>query len=63
MERVALDQMLAQHLRSPDAELRAAGRLYPVAHGDDHIEAVEINLAVNNPGALPKDVADVLAQT
>jgi hypothetical protein len=41
VERVALDQMLAQHLGSPNPELGAAGRLDAVAHGDDYIEVVE----------------------
>ena len=41
MERVALDQVLAQHLGGPDPELGATGRLDAVAHGDDHIEVVE----------------------
>jgi hypothetical protein len=52
MERVALDQMLAQHLGGPDPELGAAGRLHPIAHGDDHIEVIEINLPLDQPGSL-----------
>jgi hypothetical protein len=51
MERVALDQVLAQHLGGPDTELRGAGRLDAVAHGDDHIEVIEINLPLDPSGS------------
>jgi hypothetical protein len=51
VERVALDQMLAQHLGGPGPELGSAGRFDAVANGDDYIEVVDINLALDDSGA------------
>jgi hypothetical protein len=44
VHREALDDVFAEPLRGPDAELRAAERLDPVAHRDDHVEVVVVHL-------------------
>ena len=45
VDRVATQQMVAQDARRPDAELRAALRVHPVADGGDHVQFVEVLLA------------------
>jgi hypothetical protein len=40
----ALDDVLAEPLRGPDAELRAAMGLHAVADGDDDVEVVVLDL-------------------
>ena len=49
IDRVTLRKVLAQHLRRPDPELRAALRLHPIADGNDHVQAVEADRLVR-PG-------------
>ena len=40
VENKSFDDVFPQPLRGPDAELRAAIRLHPVANGNDHVEVV-----------------------
>ena len=47
----ALDEVLAQPLRRPDAELRAAVGLHAVADGDDDVEVVVLDLGSVFPSA------------
>ena len=41
---VAVQQVLAQYVGGPDAELRAASRADAIAHGEDRIEVVVLDL-------------------
>jgi len=41
----SLDDVFPQPLRRPDAELRAPVRFHMVAHGDDHIQVVVLDVA------------------
>jgi hypothetical protein len=49
VQREALHQVLAQPLGGPAAELGAARRAHPVAHGQDGVEAVELHAAPHLP--------------
>ena len=44
VHRETLDDILPQPLCGPDAELRAAMRLYAVADGDDDVQVIELDL-------------------
>ena len=44
VHRVALQQVVAQDPRSPDAELRAAFRVHPIADGEDRVEVEVLDL-------------------
>ena len=51
VHREPLHDVFPQPLRGPDAELRAAQRSHPVAHGDDDIQVVDVRLAYSSPSA------------
>ena len=52
IHRESLDDVFPQPLRGPDAKLRAAMRLHPVAHRDDDIEIVVFHRAGHLPASL-----------
>ena len=44
VQREALDEVLAQHLRRPDAELRALVRFHAVADRNNHVEIIVVRV-------------------
>ena len=48
---IAANQVLAQPLRSPDAELGTTPGVHAVAHGKNHVQVVEIDRAAHCAGA------------
>ncbi len=55
VEDKALDEVVAELLGGPDAELDAAMRFYPVADGDDDIEGVVLDLVGFAVGGSPAE--------
>jgi hypothetical protein len=47
VEGETFDEVLAQPLRGPLAELDAPGRAHAVADGEDHVEVVELKASFN----------------
>ena len=47
VEGESLDEVLAESLGSPDADLRATGRLHAVANRDDDVEIVVVDRPTN----------------
>src|SRR5690606_22154537 len=52
VQRVAIDQMLAQHAGGPDAELRGPRRTDAITHGNDGVEVVVLDVSLNRTLAL-----------
>src|ERR1017187_8053656 len=52
VEHEALDEVLAQNLSGPYAELRRLAAVDPISDGDDGVQIVKVHLAGNRPNAL-----------
>ena len=52
MVRVASHDVASKHVRGPAAKFHASRGLHAIADGEDHVEAVVLDLADNLSGAL-----------